>query len=211
VEDLAPRQRQVLDFIATAIQQQGLPPSLREIGDALAIRSTNGVADHIKALVKKGYLERLGTGRGGQARALRLSTKATGRFAETSTVAIPIVGRVAAGLPILAQENYEGAIHMDSSLLPKGSTLFALEVQGQSMIEDGIMEGDYVFVRKQETADNGETVVAMLDDEATVKRFYRESDHVRLQPANSSMRPIRVDASESVAILGKVVGVYRQL
>lgn len=211
MEDLAPRQRQVLDFIATAIQQQGLPPSLREIGDALEIRSTNGVADHIKALVKKGYLERIGTSGGGQARALRLSTKATGRFAETSTVAIPIVGRVAAGLPILAQENYGGAIHMDSSLVPKGSTLFALEVQGQSMIEDGIMEGDFVFVRKQETADNGETVVAMVEDEATVKRFYRESDHVRLQPANSSMGPIRVGADENLAILGKVVGVYRQL
>ena len=211
MEDLAPRQQQVLDFIATSIQQQGLPPSLREIGDALGIRSTNGVADHIKALVKKGYLERLDSSGSGRARALRLSSKATGRFAETSTVAIPIVGRVAAGLPVLAQENYEGAIHMDSSLVPKGSTLFALEVQGQSMIEDGIMEGDFVFVRKQETANNGETVVAMVEDEATVKRFYRESDHVRLQPANASMGPIRVGPDERLAILGKVVGVYRQL
>jgi len=130
MEDLAPRQRQVLDFIATSIQQQGLPPSLREIGDALGIRSTNGVADHIKALVKKGYLERLDSSGSGRARALRLSSKATGRFADTATVAIPIVGRVAAGLPILAQENYEGAIHMDSSLVPKGSTLFAWKCRG---------------------------------------------------------------------------------
>lgn len=211
MEDLAPRQRQVLDFFATSIQQQGLPPSLREIGDALGIRSTNGVADHIKALVKKGYLERLDAGGSGRARALRLSDKATGRFTDTATVAIPIVGRVAAGTPILAQENYEGAIHIDSSLVPKGSTLFALEVQGQSMIEDGILEGDFVFVRKQETANNGETVVAMLEDEATVKRFYRESDHVRLQPANAAMGPILVGPDEDLAILGKVVGVYRQL
>jgi repressor LexA len=211
MEDLAPRQRQVLDFFATSIQQQGLPPSLREIGDALGIRSTNGVADHIKALVKKGYLERLDAGGSGRARALRLSAKATGRFTDTATVAIPIVGRVAAGTPILAQENYEGAIHMDSSLVPKGSTLFALEVQGQSMIEDGILEGDFVFVRKQDTAVNGETVVALVEDEATVKRFYRESDHVRLQPANAAMGPIRVGPGEGLAILGKVVGVYRQL
>ena len=121
------------------MQQKGIPPSLREIGDALGIRSTNGVADHIKALVKKGYLERVDRPVG-TACALRLTTKSTGRFSETATVAVPVVGRVAAGLPILAEENYDGAIHMDSVSVPAGSTVFALEVVGQSMIEDGILE-----------------------------------------------------------------------
>jgi repressor LexA len=211
MEDLAPRQQQVLDFIATSIQQQGIPPSLREIGDALQIRSTNGVADHIKALVKKGYLERVDSAGRGRARAIRLTTKSTGRFTNTATVAIPIVGRVAAGIPILAEENYDGAIHMDAKLVPKGATVFALEVVGESMIEDGIFEGDYVFVSKQESANNGDTVVAMVEDEATVKRFYREAGHVRLQPANSTMKPILVSPDEPLTILGKVVGVYRQL
>lgn len=211
MEDLAPRQQQVLDFIAASVQQKGIPPSLREIGDALGIRSTNGVADHIKALIRKGYLERVDSAGSGRARALRLTPKSTGRFTETATVAVPVVGRVAAGLPILAEENYEGAIHVDSSLVPKGATVFALEVVGQSMIEDGILEGDYVFVRKQETATDGETVVAMVEDEATVKRFYRESGRVRLQPANSSMGPIWVSPDQPLSILGKVVGVYRRM
>ena len=209
MEELAPRQQQVLDFIAHSIHEKGIPPSLREIGDALGIRSTNGVADHIKALVKKGYLERVDSG--GRARALRLTSKSKGEALDGSTMAVPIVGRVAAGLPILAEENQEGAIHVDASFLPAGSTVFALEVVGESMIEDGILEGDYVFVRKQATANNGETVVAMVEDEATVKRFYRESNHVRLQPANESMGPILVEPSAPLSILGKVVGVYRRL
>ena len=208
MEDLAPRQQQVLDFIATTLDQAGVPPSLREIGDALGIRSTNGVADHVKALERKGYIERTGSGR---ARSIRLTSKSTGAFREEQTVAIPVIGKVAAGQPILAAENYEGAIHMDASMVPAGATVFALNVSGDSMIEDGILDGDFIFVRKQEHARDGETVVALVDDEATVKRFYRESDHIRLQPANSSMEPIRVQHDTHIAILGSVIGLYRQM
>jgi repressor LexA len=210
MEDLAPRQREVLEYIAACLDQRGIPPSFREIADALGIRSTNGVSDHIKALERKGYLEREKGGRA-RARAMRLTDKATGSFHEEATVAVPIVGQVAAGLPILAEENHEGVLRVDGSLVPAGATVFALKIVGESMIEDGILDGDVVFVRQQNTARDGETVVAMVENEATVKRFYREGGRMRLQPANSQMEPIFVDNTQDLQILGRVVGVYRQL
>jgi repressor LexA len=209
MEDLAPRQKEVLDFIASSVHQLGLPPSLREIGDALGIRSTNGVADHVKALIRKGYLERVSSG--GAARAIRLTAKSTGRFHDADTVAVPVVGRVAAGMPIFAQEHYEGTLHVDASMVPAGSTVFALVIRGDSMIGDGILDGDTVFVRQQQTARNGEIVIAMLDDEATCKRFFHEGDHVRLDPSNADMEPIVVAADQPLVILGVVVGLFRSV
>ena len=209
MEELAPRQRQMIDFIATYHDQKGVPPTLREIGEALGIRSTNGVSDHVKALIRKGYLERIGDAR--TSRGVKLSAAARGGFRTESTVAVPIVGRVAAGCPILAEENYAGAIHMDSSLMPHNAAVFALTVSGNSMIEEGILDGDYVFVRQQATARNGDIVVAMVDGEATVKRFYREPGRVRLEPANAAMSPIYVDNTQQLDVLGMVIGVYRRL
>lgn len=209
MEELAPRQKQLLDFVASYHDQKGIPPTLREIGEALGIRSTNGVSDHVKALVRKGYLERVGDAR--SSRCIRLPASARGGFRRETTVAVPLVGRVAAGCPILAEENYAGTLHMDSAMMPANAAVFALTVAGSSMIEDGILDGDYVFVRQQSTARNGDTVVAMVDGEATVKRFYREDGRIRLQPANAEMQPIYVDATRQVDVVGVVVGVYRRL
>jgi len=207
MEDLAPRQQEILDYIASSINQRGIAPSFREIGDALGIRSTNGVADHIKALERKGYIDRVG-GRG-RARSIRLTSKAMGTFHEEATVAVPVIGRVAAGIPALAEENYDRSVRVDASILPAGAPCFALTVVGESMIEDGILDGDIVVVRQANTARNGETVVVRVFDEATVKRFYREGSRIRLQPANSSMEPIYVDGTMDVEVLGKVVSLIR--
>lgn len=209
MEDLPPRQKQLLDFVAAYQDQRGIPPTLREIGEAMGIKSTNGVSDHLKALLKKGYLERVGEAR--TSRGVRIAQRAIGGFREAATVAVPVVGRVAAGAPILAEENWAGTLHLDSKLMPHDAAAFALVVSGSSMIEDGILDGDYVFVRRQKEARDGETVVAMVDGEATVKRFYRERGRIRLQPANSELQPIYVDGSHDVEILGVVVGVYRRL
>lgn len=209
MEPLPPRQKQLLDFIAAYQDQKGVPPTLREIGEAMGIRSTNGVSDHLKALLKKGLLERVGEAR--TSRGVRLAQSTIGGFRQEATVAVPIVGRVAAGSPILAEENWAGTLHIDSKLMPHQAQAFALVVSGTSMIEDGILDGDYVFVRRQKDARDGDTVVAMVDGEATVKRFYRERGRIRLQPANRELEPIYVDGSRDVEILGVVVGVYRRL
>ena len=176
----------------------------------MGIGSTNGVSDHIKALIRKGYLERVG-GRG-TSRSLRPTTRATGGFVEEGVVGIPILGRIAAGAPLLAQENYEGTMRLDSSMLPSGGNIFALVVSGDSMIEDGIHEGDLLFVKQQAQARRVQIAVVMVDGDATVKRFFPEGDRIRLQPANSSMEPIFVDRrSGDVEIVGVAVGVFRQV
>jgi repressor LexA len=199
----------MLDFIASYTDQKGVPPTIREIGEALGIKSTNGVSDHIKALVRKGYLERVGDAR--SSRGVRIAPSARGGFREEATVAVPLVGRVAAGSPILAEENYAGTLHMDSAMLPNNAQAFALTVSGNSMIEDGILDGDYVFVKRQNTSRNGEITVVMVDGDATVKRVYREKGRLRLQPSNAAMEPIWVDPGQDVDILGVVVGVYRRI
>ncbi len=209
MDDLAPRQRALLDFIASYQDQKGIPPTIREIGEALGIKSTNGVSDHIKALVRKGYLERVGDAR--SSRGVRLSQAARGGFREEATVAVPLLGRVAAGSPVLAEENYARTFHIDSDMMPHNAATFALTVTGNSMIEDGILDGDFVFVKKQNTARNGEMAVVMVDGDATVKRFYREKDRIRLQPANAAMEPIFVEPGQECEILGIVVGVYRRV
>ncbi len=210
VEDLSPRQRQILDYITAVVDANGVVPSYREIGAALGIGSTNGVSDHIKALERKGYLER--TGGRGAPRSLRITRDGASRRDDDSALSVPIIGRIAAGAPLLAQESYEGALRVDATLLPFGGQVFALVVTGESMIEDGIHDGDYLFVHQQKTVRNGQIAVVMVDGEATVKRFYREGDRIRLQPANSAMKPIYVDArSGEVEVVGEAVGLYRRI
>lgn len=209
MDDLSPRQAEIFEFIRSTMDQRGVSPSYREIGGALGIGSTNAVSDHIKALVRKGYIERVG-GRGAP-RSIRLTADATA-FDDEGVQGIPILGRIAAGVPLLAHENYEGTLKLDSSMVPRGGNIFALVVTGESMIEDGIHDGDYLFVRENNTCRNGQIAVVMVDGEATVKRFYSEGKVIRLQPANSAMEPILVDkASGDIQVIGVAVGVFRKL
>jgi repressor LexA len=208
MEELSPRQREILELIRTEVSRKGVVPSFREIGAALGIRSTNAVSDHVKALQRKGYLERVGDP--GRPRSLRLTLQAADEAEEETTVPVPVLGRVAAGVGLLAEERFEGSIRVDSNLLPSGGRVFALKVQGESMIEAGILPGDLLFVREQPVARDGEIVVALVDNEATVKRLYRQAGGVRLQPANAAMAPILVDpARQEFQIVGVAVGLYR--
>lgn len=210
MEDLSPRQREIFEFISSTIDQRGVAPSYREIGGALGIGSTNAVSDHIKALIRKGYIERVG-GRGSP-RSLRLTAQASGQFDDDGVQGVPVLGRIAAGTPLLAEENYEGSLKLDVGMLPRGGRCFALVVTGDSMIEDGIHDGDTLFVQEQSTARDGDIAVVMVDGEATVKRFFKEGGRVRLQPANSTMDPIFVDAtSGDSVVIGIAVGVFRRL
>lgn len=204
-QPLTARQREALDYITYCLDERGYPPTLREIGEHMGIRSTNGVNDHLKALERKGYLVREEL----KSRALRPVDH------EASKVTVPIVGSVAAGQPILAQENISDRVTIDRFFIGSANSneVFGLVIRGDSMIEDGIYDGDYIFVRKQATAENGEITVVMIEGEATCKRIYHEGDRVRLQPANETMAPIYVHRAEfrSIDVIGKVVGVYRKL
>jgi repressor LexA len=210
MEGLSPRQAEVLDFIRSWVDQHGVPPTFREIGDHLDIRSTNGVSDHVRALERKGFLERAGSS--GSARCLRLTRRAQTSMEEERVVGIPVLGRIAAGIPIPAVEDADTSLLVDRGLLPSSGELFALVIRGDSMIEDGILDGDYVFVRRTPTCRDGEIAAVMVDGEATVKRVYREKGRLRLQPANAEMSPIyvRADAGD-VSVLGVIVGVYRRV
>jgi repressor LexA len=202
------RQNDVLDYIAETIEARGLPPSYREIGDALGIASTNGVSDHVKALIKKGYLKKL-EGAPGAARGIQLTAKSRSMHANDNFIEIPLLGHVAAGTPMLAEENHERTINFDSELLRGDGPTYALRVRGDSMIEEGIHDGDMVIVRQQATARNGDIVVALVDGEATVKYFFHEGKRIRLQPANSAMDPIFVGPEQTTLIQGTVAGVIR--
>ena len=215
MEALTDRQKKILEFIARATEERGFPPTIREIGEEFEIRSTNGVNDHLKALERKGYLSRCDQ----QSRTL-VATKTArmllglGAAPKNRTVQIPVVGRVAAGQPLLAVEAVEDTVEIDSVLLPgQGREVFGLRVKGDSMTGDGIHEGDYLFVRKQLHAKKGDIVVAMIEDEATVKRYYPEGDRIRFQASNPAYAPIYVTRSSfrETMILGVVVGVYRRL
>ena len=215
MEELTERQREILAFIVKETESRGFPPTIREIGEEMDIRSTNGVNDHLKALERKGYLNR-----GEQQSRSLVPTKRARRLLglgvkkESGMVEVPLLGKVAAGAPLLAQENAEDSVRIDSFLLGgNGREVFALRVKGQSMIEDGIFDGDYLFVRKAAQAQPGDIVVALIEDEATVKRYYPEGDRIRFQPANATMQPIYVNRADfrSTMILGQVVGVYRKL
>jgi len=272
MKGLTERQRQVLEQIVLSIESQGFPPTLREIGRMLGINSTNGVSDHVKSLIRKGYLQRRGhssrtilpTSEGlqllgkdplrpaqaaaktrplaqvvpfrgptapsrgvaapaepaGEPPAESLADEPEGDWLAgllpiepRQLVEVPILGKVAAGMPILATEHVEDRVHIDRALLPDNHSIFGLRVLGDSMIGDGIFDGDFVFVRKQSTAVPGTIVVALIEDEATVKRYFPEGDRVRFQPSNPTMEPIYVhrrDFRQSM-LIGVVVGVYRRL
>jgi repressor LexA len=226
-EALTHRQREILDFISASIVERGFPPTLREIGEHFHIRSTNGVNDHLKALEKKGHLRRedlksramrpvLPDG-SGELIPMRRAAMGTGGVEVVShdddMAEIPILGRVAAGQPILAVEQATDTVRVDRVLIGGHREVFGLKIVGESMIEDGIFDGDYVFVKKTPAAKTGEIVVAMIEGEATVKRYFPEGDKIRFQPANSNMQPIIVRRADfkSVDIIGVVVGVYRKL
>jgi len=221
MQGLTKRQEQTLDFIRSSIRERGYPPTLREIGEHMGIRSTNGVNDHLRALERKGYLRREDM----KSRALRVvgeqETAASFSHAgaegssssDEDTIEVQVLGRVAAGLPVFAEENVVDSVRIDRMLVKGSQDVFGLRVQGDSMIEAGILSGDYIFVKKQSTADRGDIVVALIGDDATVKYYFPERDYVRFQPANAQMAPILVRASDfkSTMLLGKVVGVYRRL
>ena len=222
MEGLSTRQREILEYIYSRLQEDGVLPSYREIGDAMGIRSTNGVSDHVKALTRKGYLDRVGvSGKGALARSLRLTDKALlelGGLGQTSfgdgeILEIGVYGQVAAGALALSEEYREDTLRVDSCMVPGGAKVFALRVYGESMVGDGILPGDFLFVQKRRTVSDGEIAVVMVDGESTVKRFFREGDQIRLQPANDTMEPIYVLASEfrDVNVIGRVVGVYRRV
>jgi repressor LexA len=242
MQKLTERQRAVLAFITSSIDAQGYPPTLREIGNKLGIRSTNGVNDHLRALERKGYLTREdmksrtlrptdsayaeldldgdggGKGIGAVSRGptpigARGLAKAGGNGADEDLIEIPIMGRVAAGALRDAFEQPEDTVRIDRMLVGRGNDVFGLRISGDSMIEAGIHDGDYVFVRKQLTANRGDIIVALVGSEATCKYYFPERDHVRLEPANRTMAPILVPKSDlrSNQILGVVVGVYRRL
>ena len=191
------KQTAILEFIRSEIEQKGYPPSVREICSAVGLKSTSSVHAHLTQLEKKGLLRRDPT----KPRAMEVLDGPVSRGRS-----VPLVGRVTAGLPILATENIEDYLVLPQSLQGRGD-LFALRVQGESMIEAGIEDGDIVVLRRQETAENGEIVVAMIDYEATLKRIYYEDGHVRLQPENAAMEPIYAD---EVVILGRLLALFRQ-
>jgi repressor LexA len=214
MQGLTKRQAQTLDFIRQSIEERGYPPTLREIGESMGIRSTNGVNDHLRALERKGYLSREDM----KSRALRLVSReseasVSSAPGDENLLEVQVLGRVAAGLPLLADENVIDTVRIDRMLVRGGRDVFGLRVQGDSMINAGILNGDYIFVRKQSSAEPGEIVVALIGDEATVKYYHPEKDYVRFQPANDQMAPILVRASDfrSTMLLGVVVGVYRRL
>ena len=200
---LTARQQEMLDYIERETSSTGVPPSIRQIGTALGISSTNGVRLHLQALQKKGYIRRSQRTSRGIVSLDRLSNAAPPT--RSTTVEVPILGRVAAGTPIMAAENHEGSLSLDASLINKQES-FALRVNGDSMINAGILDGDIVVVRLQQGADNGDIVVALMGEEATVKRFYREKNAIRLQPENPAMPPIY---STDVDICGKVIALVR--
>ena len=202
-DGLTERQRQVLQFIKEEIAKKGYPPSVREIGEAIGLSSSSTVHGHMARLEEKGFIRRDPT----KPRAIEVLDEDYGT-PRRRTVNVPIVGRVTAGLPIYADQNVEDHFPLPADFVRADEKeLFFLTVQGDSMVEAGILDGDYVLVRRQQSAVNGDIVVAMIEDEATVKRFFKEKGHIRLQPENRYMDPIIVPAAE---ILGKVVGLIRR-
>jgi repressor LexA len=194
------RQQHILEVIRAFTAAHGYPPSVREIGELVGLSSSSTIHAHLKALERRGLISRDPT----KPRALRSGSIPV----SPEVIAVPVLGRVAAGVPITAQEDIEGEFLFSPEFVPRGSDGFMLRVQGDSMIDAAILNGDLILVRPQRTAENGEIVVAMIDGEATVKRFYRESGRVRLQPENRAMAPIY---ASDVEIVGRVEAVVRRL
>ncbi len=206
---LTRRQAEILSFIKTHIQYSGFPPTICEIQEEFSFRSPNAVQEHLKALVRKGQIRRTPN----QWRGLELtaSNKSRDGSAHYSTVSVPLIGRVTAGLPVLAEENFEGSISVDRSLVGRATRLFALHVRGNSMIKAGIYNGDIAIAQQQSVADHGDIVIALLGDEATVKRFYRKKNLILLQPENDMMQPMRVNEESDFKVLGKVIATLHRI
>ncbi len=198
--NLSDKQKRILDFIKDEIRSKGYPPSVREICDAVGLKSTSTVHGYLERLEKKGYIRRDPT----KPRAIEILDD-TSYISQKELVNVPVVGRVTAGQPILAVENIEDTFPLPVERL-HNSDVFMLSIKGESMLGVGIFDGDYVIVKQQSTAKNGDIIVALIEDEATVKTFYKEADHFRLQPENPAMDPI---LTKEVSILGKVIGVIR--
>ena len=196
---ISDKQAQILEYIKDQIMEKGYPPAVREICEAVHLKSTSSVHSHLATLEKRGYIRRDPT----KPRAIEICDD-NFQMLRTETASLPVVGRVAAGEPILAEQNIESYFPIPAEYVPRGES-FVLKVHGTS-INAGIMDGDYIFVNSCRNAENGEIIVALIDDSATVKRFYKEDGHIRLQPENDEMEPIIV---EDCQILGKVFGVYR--
>lgn len=203
---LSKRQQDILNYIKQEVKDKGYPPSVREIGEAVGLASSSTVHGHLSRLESKGLIRRDPT----KPRAIEiLQVDENNNIPTSNVVNVPIIGKVTAGLPITAVENIEEYFPLPDRFVSPDDHVFMLEIMGESMIEAGILNGDYVVVKQQQSANNGEIVVAMTEeDEATVKRFFKEKSYFRLQPENSTMEPIIVD---NVTILGKVVGVYRHI
>jgi repressor LexA len=201
VNKLGKRQEEILDFIRQEVKKKGYPPSVREIGDAVGLSSSSTVHGHLNKLEEKGFIRRDPT----KPRAIELLDE--NDKIPMETMAVPVLGKVTAGQPILAVENIEEYFPLPKDF-SNSDDVFMLKVRGDSMIEAGILNNDYVIVRKQSSATNGDIIVALLDDEATVKRFFKEADFIRLQPENQYMEPI---IAKDVQVIGKVIGVLRRI
>lgn len=210
---LSKRQQSIYDYICSYTKEHGYPPSVREIGSAVGLASPSTVHMHLKALEEKGYIKRDSkkprtievvpdAGADSSAKLVNVTEDV-----DRNVIRLPLVGRVAAGIPILAEQNVEEMLSLPTSIVGDNSS-FILRVRGQSMINAGILDGDYIVVKEQHDAHNGEIVVALIDDSATVKTFYREKDRVRLQPENDNMTPIYVD---NPVILGRVTALIRSI
>lgn len=205
-KDLSARQLEILNFIKSELRTKGYPPSVREIGEAVGLSSSSTVHGHLSQLEKKGYIRRDPT----KPRAIELvgmDNIFDGINASKNIISVPIIGQVAAGSPILAEENIEEVLPLPWELV-RSENVFMLRVKGDSMINAGIFDGDLVLVRQQKTARNGEIIVALIENEATVKRFFLEKNCMRLQPENDLLEPIY---TKDAQIIGKVIGVYRQI
>ncbi len=199
-EKTTAKQQEILDYIKNEILKKGYPPTVREICETVGLKSTSSVHSHLETLEKNGYIRRDPT----KPRAIEICDDGF-QMLRTEMVSLPVIGNVAAGLPILAEENIESYFPVPADVVPKGES-FILNVHGDSMINAGIFDGDRVFVNTCSTAENGSIVVALIDDSATVKTFYKEDGHIRLQPENDSMAPIIVNDCQ---ILGRVFGIFR--
>jgi len=203
-EDLTTRQKKVLNFLKDYIRKQGFPPTLREIASQFGLKGPKAPQKTLSILERKGYIRKVPGG----SRAIEVLGSLQ---ALSQTISLPIVGRVRAGEPILALENIEGYINFDRSMV-SSEDVFLLRVQGESMIEAHIQDGDFALVKPQKDAENGEIVVVLIEDEATIKRIFKKRDLLRLEPANPQMEPIVVRKGEKkVAIVGKVIGIFRKM
>lgn len=214
VQELNKREKAILKFIEKKLKEDGYPPSVREIGKAVGLSSTATVHGYIAKLKEKGYIKKedkkgrtLKLLKGGNGEEISSNKETKNFYVEKELIEVPLVGKITAGMPILAVENVTDTFPIPIDFVGSSES-FMLKVSGESMIEAGILDGDLILVRKQSNATNGEIVVALIEDEATVKTFYKEKDHIRLQPENSTMDPIIVP---NCSILGKVIGVFRKM